>query len=251
MPDWRVELLRLTVFLGQEVRPPVRWWTDITGQEPATQTVQQGLGFQQLGPLRDNYCQLSLEGRGMRVDWLMSPQPLPRPPEQAPDGFPSFDTLPGGLAVFRELLLPWVGRMEDVQRVAFGAVLSFPVEDKVAGYRALQPLLPALQIDPIDSSDLVYQINRHAPSRALDGLHVNRLSTWTVVQFKVMTFQIQAAGIPATIGAGVPDSHAVRLQLDVNTDAARSEPLPSGTIVPTTEELIAFGQQIADRGDRR
>jgi hypothetical protein len=246
VPDWSVEQLRLTVFLDHEVREPVpNWWRDVVGQDPRIQTVQQGISIQHVGTVREGYCQLVLEVRGGRIDWLMTPQLAPN---QIPTGFPSFDNYNAGAAVFRQLLLPWASRSQGVRRVAVGSVLTFPVQNKVAGYNELQGLLPALEIDPVGSSDLLYQINRHARSRAVEGLHVNRLSAWTVVQFKLVQFQIQAGGVPATIGTSAPELHAVRLQLDINTDADRGEPLPSGTIVPMIEELIALGGAIAEQG---
>jgi len=248
VPDWRAEHLRLTVFLEQDVHQPTHWWREVVGQEPATQLIQQGIGIRQLGPIRNGYCQLSLELSGRRVEWLMNTQVQL---DQPSAGFPSFDTFPRGLAVFRELLLPWVSRIEGVLRVAIGAILTFPVTDKLAGYAALRPLLPALEIDPTGSSDLVYQINRHGRSRVVDGLHVNRLSAWTVVQFKMVLLQVQAGGVPATIGGEAPQSQAVRLQLDINTDADRTTPLPSGRMAAITEELITLGEEIADRGDQR
>lgn len=250
MPDWRVEQLRLTVFSAQNLRQPVpNWWREIAGADPSMQTVQQGIVVQHVGVIRNGYCQLRLDIKPGRIDWLMMPNV---DPNEMPTSFPSFDSYTGAIGVFRELILPWAGRLTDVRRVAIGSVQTFAVDSKEAGYRALAPLLPAVQLDPLRSSDLVYQINRHAVSpSAVEGLHINRLSHWSVVRFKLIAFQVTGGGPPVAVNDAVPDANAVRLQLDVNTDAERSEFLPNTAIVPIVEELIRFSDEIADRGDPR
>lgn len=246
MPDWRVEQLRLTVFLPTDLRQPApSWWREIVGQEPPNQTIQQGILIQHVGPLRGDYCQFALEIKSGRVDLTFGPLPS----SQMPTGFPSFDELGRSLQVFRELLLPWTEQITEVRRIAFGGVLTVAVLDRIAGYRALQPLLPSLTLDVERSSDLLYQINRHATSSGIPGLHVNRLSNWGVVLAKMQQFQIGPGGTPLVLGSNDTTFAAVRLQLDINTDADRVEPLPSGTIRPLCEELVGYGEQIAARGD--
>ncbi len=245
MPDWRVEQLRLTVFLPTDLRQPApSWWREIVGQEPPNQTIQQGILIQHVGPLRGTYCQLALEIKSERVDWTFAPLP-----SEGLTGFPSFDEPVPSLQVFRELLLPWTEQITDVRRIAFGGVLSVAVPDRISGYRALQPLLPFLTLDVERSSELLYQINRHATSSAIPGLHINRLCHWAVVLAKMAQFQIGPAGTQVVMGSNETALTAVRLLLDINTDADRVEPLPPGTIRPVCEELVNYGEQIAARGD--
>ncbi len=246
MPDWRVEQLRLTVFLPTDLRQPApSWWREIVGQEPPNQTIQQGIVIQHVGPVRGNYCQLALEIKSERVDWTFGPLTS----EEGLTGFPSFDELVPSLQVFRELLLPWAEQITGVRRIAFGGVLSVAVPDRIAGYRALQPLLPSLTLDVERSSELLYQINRHATSLAIPGLRINRLCNWAVVLAKMAQFQIGPAGAQVVMSPNETALTAVRLQLDINTDADRVEPLPSDTIRPVCEELVNYGEQIAVRGD--
>jgi len=244
LPDWRVEQIRLTLFSARDYRsPPPTWWRDLTGQEPASQTIQSGIGVQHVGPFRDNYCQLVLDVKPSRVDWLMTSEVNPGA------GFPSFDTWHGGAARFRELLLRWAPGIESVYRLAVGAILVYGVNNRVAGYEALRELLPDLRIDPVRSSDLIYQINRHAESRVIPSLRINRLSNWSVAQFHIIEIRPGAA-VP-TIGASpVGQPHAIRVQLDMNTDAERVDVFDSGSIAAVIDELLQFADRIAELGDR-
>ena len=248
--DWRIERLRLTTFIPSDLTRQVpSWWRDIVGEDPPTQTVQHGVGAAHAGPIRNGHCQLILEVKAGRVDWLLAP-PNPIDATSALAGFPQFDNLAGGVAIYRELLVPWAARIEDTRRIAVGAILTAQTENKLVAYQALQELLPHVEIDPENSSELLYQINRHARSRHLPELHLNRLSHWSAVRLKLLQLQLSAGAPTAAFSTDQPELHAVRLQLDINTDAERTDALPSGTIQPLVEELLGLGISIAEHGDQ-
>jgi len=245
VPDWRAELMRLTMFVPSDLTrqvPP--WWRQIVGEDPASQTVQQGLGAAHAGPIRGGYCRLVLEVKPGRIDWLLAPAGAS---EHSP--FPQFDSLPGAAAVFRELLVPWSAAVTDARRIAVGVILTAQKENKRAAYEALQDLLPSVVIDPQNSSDLIYQINRHTTSRQTADLQLNRLSNWSALRMRLLQVQV-SGGVPSAFSTDQPEHHAMRVQLDMNTAANRTEPLPSGTIQGLVEELLELGIGIAERGDR-
>lgn len=247
VPDWRVEQIRLTLFPLQDFRqPPPTWWQDVIGQAPATQTIQRQGSVRQIGNIRDDYCSLVLEVKSNRIDWFLN--------AIQSDGMasapPSFDSFTGGLAAFRELIVPWVESARSVRRLAVGTVLTCPVDSKDAGYHMLTPLLPCVRLNPAGSSDLIYQINRHASSNAIGTpLHINRISNWSVVRFRTVEFMVSASPTPDAIEPSFVEGHVVRLQLDMNTDAERREALPDAALRPLVDELVAFAQVIAGHGD--
>jgi hypothetical protein len=226
-------------------QPAPNWWREAVGQDAANMSMQQGVFVQYSGPLRGNYCDVNLEIKSARTDWTFGPLPQ----ENVLRGFPSYDDLDPALERFKEVVLPWANGRDGIRRMAFGAVLAIPVADRIAGYRAIQPLLPSLNLDIEHSSDLFYQINRHVVSAAASRLHINRLSNWGVVLGTMQQVRIGPVGTPVLVTPGEGGFTAVRLQLDINTDAERTEVIPSGTIRPLVEELIGFGKTIADRGD--
>lgn len=248
MPDWNAEHIRLTAFPLQDPREPdPDWWRAVVGREPQAKTIQQGIAIQENGAIRDNSCGLSLEVRSRRIDWVMAPFIRP---EQQPAGFPVIDTYVSACKFFRELIEPWLANSPPLRRLAFGSVLTVSVASKEAGYRELMPMLPSVHLDPINSSDFSYTINRHAKSEAaVPDLHINRLTQWSVAL--LTGIQIQADGtVP---GLSVQESgasfSAVRLQMDINTAADRVEQIPPDRVAALFGELVTFADNIAQRGD--
>jgi hypothetical protein len=245
VPDWRVEHIRITAFpIGDPREPSPNWWRDVVGKEPQTRTVRQGIGIQEAGPIRDNYCNLILEIQASRIDWLLSPVVRAN---DSPTAFPEISAYPQPVEVMQELLSDWLRALSPIRRLAVGCVLTAPTENKNAGYRSLAPLLPSIRLDPDQSSDFSYTINRHASSREISGLHINRISQWSVALL---------TGIQLTLGDGTTSVRetgsgisAIRLQMDINSAADRAERLPSDRVVPLFAELLTFMDNIANRGD--
>ena len=61
--------------------------------------------------------------------------------------------------------------------------------DLVEGYEALASLLPTIRVDPANSEDMFWQINRPRRSKVITR-KINRLSKWSVIQSRTMTVQI-------------------------------------------------------------
>ena len=82
----------------------------------------------------------------------------------------------------------------SLRRLAFGAVLLHPAENRVEGYRKIQPYLQHVTMQPEESSDFLYQINRPREAEvAISGLQINRVSKWSVGRMQLIT--VDAAGI--------------------------------------------------------
>src|SRR5208282_50763 len=77
-------------------------------------------------------------------------------------------------------------------RLAYGAILLQPVDNRETGYLRLGELASAVKIDP-KSEDFFYQINRPRESTTLKNMRLNRLSKWSVALFQPMRF---AFGFP-------------------------------------------------------
>lgn len=123
------------------------------------------------------------------------------------------------------------------------------MESKVAGYQQLAAYLPFVQLDPHNSSDFLYQINRPRTAESVPGLILNRLSRWSV------TAQ-QELGIGIPLNPSQPmhtmigrEAYACRLELDINTDAKRTESLPHDSLGQLFMELVRLGKVIVSTGD--
>lgn len=129
----------------------------------------------------------------------------------------------------------------DVTRLAFGAVLHHMVDDRRTGYKYLADFLPSVTYDPT-ASDLVFQINRPRKSAVLPS-EINRLSSWAVVEWKVVKL------IDGEMSETPESSITARLSLDINTSQKYEGNLPKGDLPKVFDELFEFGSEIASKGD--
>jgi hypothetical protein len=76
----------------------------------------------------------------------------------------------------------------EVNRIAVGEEWSFPVANKEAGYVGLGHFLPNVDIDPFESRDFLYRINR---PRLFGEMWINRLSTWACKSDLLLTSPVR------------------------------------------------------------
>jgi hypothetical protein len=248
--QWRVETMRLTVFPAGVTDPAtVTWWQDVAGVPSDSRTLQPRLGaLQEVGTIRDGLCNLTLEVQPNRIDWAFTPV---IGNVQRLDDFPTFANLQDGLALYREITSRWIATFRNVNRIAFGAALIAPVESRRAGYEALTDYLPAVELDPENSSDFSYQINRPRLARSVPDLQLNRLSRWSVVRLSGMFVQVTAGQPSAVVFDAGQDRNGCRLELDINTAPQDPPAIPNGREVDVLDELVGLGSEIAERGDIR
>lgn len=137
----------------------------------------------------------------------------------------------------------------EVTRVAVGAILLFPVEDRTTGYRQILSEVHSLRFDPdTDLSDLFFQLNRPRPSSVVSGVSINRLMKYSVMAIKTVRFDLSLG--ESTRQVEPQPRHYCRLELDLNT-----APIPSGQtldkakLIPIFEELTREAIVIAAQGE--
>lgn len=243
---WNVEILRLTAFhVPGTQTSDNNWWEDVTKSIPESKTMKprEG-GFEVSGPYGGGA--LTLKADLIRFDWLLTPlisQDAPTP------GVPTTGPLPDAMKTFTSLIQAWLPKTPNIIRLAFGAVVSQEVPDRVAGYNLLNNYLPAIELDPEGSTEFSYSINRPRSVTILGGMKINRLSKWSVGRFQAMTLT-KVIGQPAITSSLLGDSiHALRLELDINTDEQRNEPLPIASLPELFDCITEFGEEIVQKGD--
>lgn len=239
LSDWQTETLRLTAFpspsatIGQPT-----WWSDLTGETPENRTTRPREGvFVEQGNWGGR--KLSLGMNPTRIDWVFG---------GIEDDSP-LSVFSDSLSAFQELMLRWLPQCPPINRLAFGAVVSAPVENREAGYRQIAAYLPHIQLDPVNSSDFLYQINRSRNSTSgVTSLRINRLSKWSVGMFSVipMNFALQPSRVEVY---SARQSFACRAELDINTSQEFSSELPQELLPQILKELMSLGQEIILEGD--
>ncbi len=239
---WEVESLRVTAFLTAPV-PEQKWWTELLGAEAESKTSNRRVQLQQEeGSFQGK--KLNLLVRANRVDWVLAPQD-----DQAPQAgtLLSLGTLPGPIDPFLDLMLRWLKLSPPVERLAIGAILLQPVADRRSGYREIAKYLPAVKLDAEGSSDFSYQINRRRRSTTgIPNLEINRLSKWSVAEFRFGALSVSPASVAFSEGEVIP---ALRLKLDVNTAPEFQGSLPENKLPNLLRELVDLTLEIAERGD--
>ena len=200
---------------------------------------------QESGPFHGGV--LSSIVRPDRVDWTLTPDGS----EPTTTGFELVGSLGDLLSPFVETMQRWfdLETCPELRRMAFGAALLLLVDGKEAGYRQLQAYLPSVELDP-NSSDFLYRINRPRQcSLGIEGLQVNRLSSWSVALVRKLALDFASGSLHEQEER--QDFHACRLELDMNTAADWNQTLPAERTPEILTELVQLGKEIAEEGDIR
>lgn len=248
---WQVELLRLTAFISPavEIGEP-DWWKVVVGEEPETKVSKAKIGeHQQVGPFQGG--RLILRIQPARVDWLFT-LASEFPQEESGTGTGTeadegiIGSFPACLDSFAPAMKRWLTTCPPIQRLAFGAVLTQPVDDRKSGYRLIGAYLP-FPLDAENSSDFNYQINRPRVSVSVPGLNINRLQRWSVALTQKMQMTVSLPGKASWLPVG--EQHACRLELDINTSQQFEGEFSCDQLPAVLDELIQLGREIAEKGD--
>lgn len=244
--DWLVESLRCTAFPipGYSVLQD-SWWTDLIGEPPESRTTRPRTGRQIEEGLIDG-SKLELRIQPSRIDWILT---KPVDEDGEPEGFAFVETIPKSLSIFEPLISKWLEwkTVPKITRLALGAILLKGVDDRKKGYETLFKYLPTVQQKPEEVSDFMFQINRpRASSLEIEGLKINRLCKWSVSQLMILGMSAQSGDLKPVERR---EQFACRLELDISTSQHFEGELPHDKLSTIFNELIAFGTEIAEKGD--
>lgn len=242
---WSTEILRLTAFHQLGVQKGHNdWWESVTGSQPESKNLKprEG-GYEVAGPFANGV--LTLRADVARFDWILSGAVSMDKPLTT---FPLVGSLQDAMGSFMPLMQAWLPTAPPINRIAFGAVWQQQVSDRVAGYRLLDAYLPFVELDAEKSSDFLYQINRHHTASEFGQMHINRIARWSVALMQPVTIALGAGKPPTSVSTGESVS-ALRLELDINTDATRTEPLSPNTLASFYKYLAKLGTEFAEKGD--
>ena len=243
--DWQTESLRLTAFPreGEQQQEPGAWAALIQTDPETCQSRPLERSLLEAGPYEGGW--LTLEATPVRVDWRFG---VKLDGGRPPAGLSILGRFDETRDKFKTLMKRWLKTSPRLNRLAFGAVLLIPVEDKVDGYRRLSGFLPKVEIDPEGSTELLYRINRRRGSLSGNrGLEINRLSTWAVFRMSHQLLQISPGG--SQIFEPEETLNACRLEVDINTAPEFRAGLKKTTLVKLFQELVDHATEIAGVGD--
>lgn len=247
MPNWFVQSLRVTVFPFAPIEAGrVAWWEEIIGQPPQDISTRPREGKAHAEGVWRNAI-LSLEIEPLRVDWRIQISPAS---QEEHEGLPVIGRFEDLVQEFYKLTSDWLSSVGPVQRIAFGAQLLEPANDKVEGYKKLAGYLTDIKIDAEGSREFLYRINRQRNSSSgIDGLVINRLSTWAVLTFRQFALEMLPESGGRAIPVGMEPLSACRVELDINSSADFRGEIPGDALPGLFGELIELAKEITEKGD--
>lgn len=245
---WDAESLRLTAFPAPASPvEDVGWWESLMGAPPEVEVVRPREGRRRVEGAFEG-GRLIVEITPARIDLRVIPS---LEQEAKTIGFFTIGKFTEILASFTQIVTRWLDleSCPEIQRIAFGPILLFPMDSRASGYRQLAAYLPSVNMDPDHATDFLYQINRARDSgTGITNLRINRLSKWSVASISAAGLVLEPTQI---LYQEVPREYfACRLELDVNTAPGRREPLPRETVSNVWQELLNLGREIVIEGDQ-
>ena len=108
-------------------------------------------------------------------------------------------------------------------------------------------MVQSVKVDPVRMRELVYRVNWPKESSVVKGLELNRLTTWSSMNYVRGLVQMADPGMTV---APADTISAVRLELDMSTFQGRKEPFEAGSMIPILEELVLMARENAKAGER-
>lgn len=236
---WMAQSQRLTVFHQSPGRASAeKWWEGLFGEPPERRVLNPRVdGFQDEGSLNNH--RLNLAFTPDKLDWVWTA--LTESPTAA--RYPSLGTMEETLSVFAErVVVPWLPAAPGVTRIAYGGIFIQPARSKDELAEVLSTYIHSLKVNS-EPSDFLYQVNRPRVSNVGQGLRINRLSRWAGLRVRLLEVS-STADMTRT-----EELYALRLEVDINTDADSRELLDPTWLTPLYQELTHLGVEIAARGD--
>jgi hypothetical protein len=236
--SWKLESLRLSVFLVEAIDPNQQdWWKSITGLESETSTSKRQTGeYTEDGVFGDWRLTLAINTISHnRVDWVAYPA--------TPDliSFSSIGSYVEESEKFFKLFNRWLlDNCPPTIRIAYGAVLLNEVSDRKAGYEILSACLPIIKFNPESWTDFSFQVNNKNSSEVLAGMTLNILTKWNAIQ--MVRIPIEQTSSAHT------DKNACRLEFDLSSEADNKAPIEAGNLSLLYTEFRTIADRYVSNG---
>lgn len=240
---WKPAQFRFTVFPKVDSKLPSDDWWDLTfGASPESKTEQSRLK-ETLYESSFRNGVVILRINPTRIDWIYT---VRSQVDIEKLEIASLGDYGEHHREFIDLVRKWLRQIDhsQIMRMALGAILLQPVSSMENGFEVLSAYLKHFALPEGEKSDFLYQINRPRVSSQDPDIKMNRLSKWAVV------------GIEGEISQGnslikTPIGVAASLEIDINTTAERTYPLPGSSLPALFDELVELELEIAINGDSR
>ena len=243
--NWNVQKLRFTLFPHQTYEFDLEWWIKIFGTESESYKFDRRLNRHHFeGEFHDGIMNLDINP--LRIDFNYIANKTNSISQMCDlylgsidDEFPIFIS---SINDFLEL-----ENCPNAHRIAFATTLFIPTESRTTGYKLLSKYLSTVEIDPENSSDFMYQINRRRSSSIVEGLLINRLTKWHVIQYQSTLLSSPPSG--QRVYSLEDNEYSVNVDLDINSQQDYKSILDPNVQALLLEEFVNFSIEISEKGD--
>lgn len=237
---WRVESIRLTVFLARPTPLEPHQFEEFF-QFPPDKGPLDGKNFIGIQSADKGQISFRLEVQPGRMDYKIESLMIPG------DGFALIPQEIDLRETFLANALRMTPNFAGCKRLAMGMRFILPQDSRQQAYEKVGTLLKNAQTDAANTSDFFYRINRPCyldlPDHSL-RLKINRLGSWGAIQCRSAEF----VGGVMTKNTKIGD--AVLVETDVNTDFERDlEGLTAQNLAYILNELYSLSWAIAKKGE--
>lgn len=172
-----------------------------------------------------------------RVDLLLLPIV-----SSAPENFPNLGEQEEAIKLLAEKCDQFYAGLTDVVRLAVGGNFLCFTKDNNETYNLFSEVIPSIDWSGQDVSDFFYRLNRPTTSKVVAGMKLNRLCSWAAIR-------LQGFVPLGTRMVSMNAHHALRVEIDVNTDAERVDAIDADPVTLAKE----LTESVLDRllnGDR-
>ena len=238
---WEAEMLRFSAFPPPSVIFEISpLWERLVGQPPEEiqERPQQGLRSE-VGPFGQYHLFVTQQFARLDIVFTMHAQQA-----ATLNDFYSIGPYEKDEEVYSPVVRKWLEIAPSLGRLAFAPNLIHRVATQEDGYELLRQILPALPIDPKNSRNFFWQINRPRPSKVLNGVTINRLAKWQMLRRENVQVIPESGGPISSVGQA---TFALKLDLDIYTEPFT--PIPSESAQALYDELVATADELMKFGD--
>lgn len=245
---WKLESLRLTGFFKNPIAiDATSWWAAFASKEPEEQKIQNGIQTVEMGSWAQGVLQVSRNTLRFDVSYSANQNSH----DLTSSEMPNLGFFPESGTEFFETSKKYLTADLLLSRLALGCVLIRPVSDKKEAYSLLQGLLKgSVILDPDNSQDFFYQINRPRISKTDPKLEVNRVSKWNSLRFVTKQITVVDKQVIDATPAGRDSDYKyfIRLELDISSTQTPVV-LNADKKVKYFEEFLDLTKEISVKGD--
>ncbi len=240
---WKVESLRLTVF-HQVSDPPRGLWEKLMGSAPDSRDEKPKLGVSsEQGSATGN--SLILQTQRGRLDWLF--MPMPPPPNIHTNEVASLLSVEDSIKLFDQALLTTFSFTRNPTRLALGVVLFEECSDQRSCTKRIAEHVPGIRDAIIDTTDLIFQVNRIRRSKRVPHVTINRICNWQVANVLGGNIYVTPTQAPQ-FQSSAPKSLA-KVTLDINTVAGQTTAISTDNYRKLLSEFVELAHEVAVEGD--